>query len=141
MLWKNESHDILDLGEFMSIAIHNFNATILMASENPNENYIKNCLEERVNFLLSILPKGTKYLGAEQYNITSLSIPYMLKFEHPIFDGIKSGHIGFIDPVETIELDYARIAWLEQNPEKVEQDKLFLGIRYLTSKGENRFPL
>lgn len=124
--------DDLKIPQPDGVAIHNYALGIQSTMFNKTKEEL---IQERIDLLTTTLPKGTRYLGHEFGNPTDLSIPVTMKFEHPSF----SGHHRIDGAITTIEVDEVRIAWVEKEPEKVVQGNLFIGIRYLTAKGEDRY--
>lgn len=78
---------------------------------------INGYLLDEINEYLAVLPKGTRFLGANVRAITDLSIPYELRFSNPLLQDVKR-----------VELDHMRMATVIND--HLEQFNLFLGIRY-----------
>jgi hypothetical protein len=90
---------------------------------------IKNCLEDQIQLLLSIMPRGTRHIGTKQEMITDLSIPYTITMEHP----------RFVDGT-TIELDYVR-DFYKKPVSGIEQFGTLLGIRYIGPDGKDVYKI
>lgn len=109
----------------MGLLTYDFNISLQsLMIEGVNE---KDLIKKEVDFLLTVLPRGTEFLDAvKKKEYECLYIPYVLTFGHPIFEnGTK------------IQTNYYRVAWVENN--KLEQQNLFLGIRYINSDGTDMF--
>jgi hypothetical protein len=118
----------------MGKIINRFNVSSFVFGEsNPctvvSEALIQNKIAEEVDFLLRLLPKGTIFVSQERLAIVSLSIPFVLTFEHPMFE----------DGTE-IQTDYVRTAWIDPSvPDHLFQGNLFLGIRYIRPDGTRMY--
>lgn len=61
-------------------------------------------VQQRINQILAIMPKDTKHISTEKQTIRDISIPYVLIFEHPLFEdgteivlGFKRDYVAFED--------------------------------------------
>lgn len=118
----------------MSIAVNEFRFSVVL-NQDPNMDP-KEHLNKYIDFLLTLLPKGTKVVEIIHKPITCLSLDIDIYLEHPFFEGIKDT----IPPVSRVEIDYVRIGWLEID-ETFTQEPLFVGVRYLTADGRDRFKI
>ena len=89
-------------------------------------------LQKEIDLLLSILPRGSKWISTEQKGITDLTIPFVIKFEHPLFaDGSK------------IEIDYIRDIYTEIDPTsnwaKTNPINVLVSIKYFNPDGTERY--
>ena len=86
-------------------------------------------VQERINTLLSIMPKGTVHVSTEQGIIGSgLYVPFIIIFENPLFeDG------------STVELDMHRDVYLDKNTEKVVYLDVLTGIKYYKPDGTEKY--
>lgn len=117
----------------MSIAINQF--AVYHSMNKINSGSCEQQLWEHVDFLLTVLPPGTKFLNATPLAIVDLSMRYRIEFEHPLFDGIP----GVYEAVTEIKEHRVRVAYKEG--EVVKQASLFMKLQYLTADGKDRWSL
>lgn len=84
-------------------------------------------LSEEIDFLLTILPKGTKFLESAQMDIVDLSVRYLLTFEHPYFENGTSFNTSAV-----------RACWPNENT--LVHANFFLAINYFRPDGTEHFP-
>lgn len=87
-------------------------------------------VSDEAMFLLSVMPRGTRYLGHERMSRIDLYHSYLLKFDHPGFeDGSK------------VETDYVREFYVEHgtNGDSIRQYNLFIGLTYFKPNGCPRY--
>lgn len=83
---------------------------------------LEGLIKETVRTYLALLPKGTTYIGATPCTITDLSIPYELRFAHPLFTEIKSFELIFTRNIVKVD-------------GRIQEYRLFHGIRYYDQEG------
>jgi hypothetical protein len=102
-------------------------ASTLVGSKTSQER-----IEDEVNLILSVMPKGTKFVSAEEIGMMDLSVPYVLKFHHPLFEGGTK-----------IELDFARDVYFLDTPddsgETVKTVNILLGMKYIKPDGTPKY--
>lgn len=79
-------------------------------------------LHETISQYLSVLPKGTKFIGANKGTVYSLALPYILKFFNPLMKDIKK-----------VEMDYVRQV-AEVNG-RLENFNILTGVKYFHRDG------
>ena len=117
----------------MSVAINEFRLSIASAIVNKLKG---DMLQDHIDFMLSILPEGTKVANITELPITGLSKDTLIGFEHPLFDALPGSH----DTITKIETKTVRVAWKNPN-DTIGQASLFKGIDYLTASGKKVFDL
>lgn len=118
----------------MAIAINEFNVSpSVMALYNQT---VQEQLDSHIALLLTLLPSGTQVIQVVQKAIFNLSMDFTIYLEHPLFDAIPNS----VGPVTKIECDYRREFW-QSNANEINQQSLFVAIRYLTDDGNKRFAL
>lgn len=96
--------------------------------ENPRE-----LVQKEIDRILSLLPRGAKYVATYQESIITLSIPFVIVFNHPLFE------IG-----DHLEFDYVRTVWenedVSETKEVLSQGNIFMGVQYLNKDNKPKWP-
>lgn len=87
---------------------------------------IKKTIESEISLVLSLMPRGATHVSSEQGNVLSLSIPFVLTFEHPLFeDGTR------------FEFDMERAC--HKIDDRIEQYTVLSGFRYIKPDGNFKY--
>jgi hypothetical protein len=118
---------ILSDGEFLAgIYVSYWNTAILGGDTTKHTDAM---LQEQIADYLSILPKGTVVKEIVPCAVMDLSYPFEVKFYNPLLKRVKS-----------VDLNWVRQVSVDPNdPNKVIQFNLLLGINYYGEDGKNLF--
>jgi hypothetical protein len=109
-------------GEFwFESSVSCFALNMIRGFENQTPEMI---VQEEIDILLSVLPKGTEVLEVNKCAITGLSIPFEIKLYNPLMKKYKK-----------VELEYRRdcehVDPLDNNGQHLAQFNLLTGVKYI----------
>jgi len=89
---------------------------------------VEELFDKQKDFILSVMPEGTKFVGYKETMIVDLSIKRVYEFEHPSFEDQTR-----------LELYYSRSFYKDEVTDKLVSFNLFKGLDYFDKDGNKRY--